>query len=442
MDSRHHDRPGAGVEWKVVHEYAGAAASFVSGLRGLPGRAHVAGYRQICPQPSDDRVRGSLKTPGGRREPTVRATGVEWLMPAHMFVPILSEAALVRGVQWLKIGGLDEESLRSNPPGISSWEDLIQPLTRLEHSPRSYFEAMLSFLGRREHSGRRQTLGTVSWPPGLRQLSLGSLRGGRRMDLGGLPSSLERLTLSAYFDRPIESATWPVSLKRLTLGSCFNQPIVDVVWSRSLLQLYFGDRFNQPVVDVAWPASMLQVTFGLYFDQPIIADVVWPSSLVELIFGSKFNQPIIDVTWPASLQQLAFSWSFDQPIKGVAWPASLRELIINGELNQPIDEVVWPASLTRLELCPYFNLPIENVTRPCALQYLTFGYDFHQPIEGVVWPASLRQLMLHDDYKQPTEGVVWPPFVDVLVSADECQQPNKCPPDHDSFDLPIICDIN
>lgn len=387
----------------------------------------------------EDRVGGSLKAPGGRRVPTMRAAGVEWLMPGEMFVPTLSEAALVRGVQWLKIEGLNEESLRSNPPAISRWGDLPKSLTRLVHSPRSYFEAMLSFLGRKENLSSTQKLGTVSWPPGLRQLSLGSLRDCKRMELGGLPNSLERLTLGGHFDQPIESATWPVSLKRLTLGPSFNQPIVDVVWPRSLLQLTFGGHFNQPVADVVWPASLLQLSFGELFDQPI-ADVVWPSFLVELIFGSRFDQPIVDVAWPASLQQLAFSWSFDQPIADVVWPASLRQLIIRGVFNQPIAKVVWPASLTRLELCPYFNQPIQNVSWPCALQYLEFGYEFDQPIQGVVWPASLRQLMLPDDYSQPMDGVVWPPCVEVLVPGNECQQPtNDWPPGPDSFDLSKIC---
>lgn len=126
----------------------------------------------------------------------------------------------------MKMGNLNWTNLARNPPATSSWGGLPLPRTRLVHSPRSYFKSMLSIRGRKDnkfHSLRK--LGSVSWPPLLRQLFLAWIYNDHDMDWEGLPSSLERLALGGRFNQPIESATWPVLLKRLTLGGFFNQRI-------------------------------------------------------------------------------------------------------------------------------------------------------------------------------------------------------------------------
>lgn len=338
-----------------------------------------------------------LKRPEKRRLPARRAAAVAWKMPAGMLVPVLSEAALLRGATRMQLTGVDYGQLDFEVAALSRWDDLIfQPVTRLVHSPRSYFEAMLTFLDEDETPiNTIQTKSRLSWPSTLRQLSLGCLTN-ELVNWVALPRFLERLALGGRFDQPIESVAWPVSLMYLTLGGLFNQCIADVIWLSSLLLLTFGDNFDQPITDVAWPDSLLQLTFGDSFDQPI-ADVAWPTSLLQLSFGDTFDQPIADVVWPASLLMLAFVESFDQPIADVTWPNSLTLIFFGRSFDQPIDEVVWPASLSRLEFGEQFNHPITEVSWPTALQSLAFGHDFDQTIEGVKWPASLRRLTFSEN---------------------------------------------
>lgn len=389
------------------------------GVRTL--RVTVARNMPLSLWGDDDPSGTTIEAREKRRLPPLRAAGVEWKMPSGMLVPLLSQAALLREAEWMKLTGIECETLESNASAVSHWGDLSQSVTRLVHSPRSYFEAVLTFLEGEENSESKkvqnwvdggvpgfdtiQNMGSVSWPSSLRRLSIGCVLGGI-LDLDALPKSLKQLVVGCYFNQPVESVAWPVGLERLTLGGHFDQPIEDVAWPPRLLQLKLGDKFNQPIYDVAWPESLLRLTFGDKFDQPI-TDVVWPDSLQDLDFGDVFNRPIADVTWPASLLRLTFKINFDQSITDVVWPSSLLTLAFGRRFNQDITGVAWPASLRKLTFGRGFNKCIAGVFWPSSLQQLEFG-NLDQSIAGVVWPSSLQSLALKGNFSQPVSKVVWP----------------------------------
>ncbi|CAM9711464.1 unnamed protein product, partial [Laminaria digitata] len=95
-----------------------------------------------------DSVGDSFEAPERRRLPALRAAAVEWVMPAGMLVPVLSEAELLRGVEWMQLTGVDCGEVRSKAKAssLSRWnESILQPATRQAHSPRSYFKSMVTF---------------------------------------------------------------------------------------------------------------------------------------------------------------------------------------------------------------------------------------------------------------------------------------------------------
>ena len=411
----------------------------------------------------DGSTNNSPNAPARRRLPSLRAASVTWRMPAGMLVPVLTHSALLRQAEWMQLVGFNCARLFSDATPLPRWDDWTQPGTQPARSPRRRFEEIITFFDREDRvKANVMNPCRVSWPPSIRQLSLGCTLH-ERVDWTALPSSLERLALGGCFFESIETATWPASLNRLTLGGWFDKSIVGVAWPASLLRLTLGDGFNQPITEVAWPPSLLHLTFGVRFDQPI-ADVRWPSSLLRLTFGDNFDQPISNVAWPASLLELTFGYRFDQPIKevvwpaslnwlvfggrfdqeivGVAWPASLQHLVLGNGFDQSITGVAWPASLTRLELGNCFDRPITQVKWPVALHTLGFGEEFDQPIEGVVWPTSLRSLAFSDKFVQETEVVfLLPASVESLICVgdgfDEQRDGTDWPLDGmDNFDEP------
>ena len=90
------------------------------------------------------------EAPERRRLPVLRATAVEWMMPAGMLVPMLSKAELLRGVEWMQLTGVDCGEVHSKATPVYPWNNVSLPATRLVHSPRSYFEAMLKFIEQEE----------------------------------------------------------------------------------------------------------------------------------------------------------------------------------------------------------------------------------------------------------------------------------------------------
>lgn len=380
----------------------------------------------------------SVQAPQRRPLPALRVSGVSWIIPAGMLVPLLSQAALFREVEWMQVIGVDCESLQLNSCPVRRSDDVSQSVSQPVHSPRSYFEAVQTLLVLAKHSAidasrkwhdveahgvdSTKNISSASWPAALRHLSIGCPRN-EQVDLETLPKSLERLVIGCYFDQPIESVAWPVTLEQLTLGGFFDQPIDDVTWPPILTQLTFGAIFNQPITGVRWPASLVRLTFMDFFNQPI-AHVVWPDHLLELTFGRRFNKPIVDAEWPPSLRRLVFKGFFNQPIAGVVWPASLQQLAFGDEFDQPIIGVVWPASLQKLSFTRNFNQPIAGVLWPASLQQLAFGGRFNQPISEVVWPASLERLTFGDRFADHTiTKVVWRSCLQSLVFGRSFDQP-------------------
>lgn len=91
----------------------------------------------------EERMGDCLEGPEGRRLPYLRAAGVARKIPAGMFGPLLSEAALLRGVSWIQLTGV--KCKRLDPEGcvMSPWDiPTRQWASQLGHSPKSCFKKM------------------------------------------------------------------------------------------------------------------------------------------------------------------------------------------------------------------------------------------------------------------------------------------------------------
>lgn len=369
----------------------------------------------------DDVVQDDAKAPKRRRLPSLRAYAVSWKMPDGMLAPVLMEAALLREVTWMQVTGVNCKHLDAENAAVSLLKgSILKPASAIGHSPRSYFKAISALFDTGVAVNTVQYVCSKSWPPALRQLSLGCLRQ-ERINWAVLPSSLQRLAVGGYFNQPLEFASWPVSLKHLTLGGCFNQPMAEALLPSHLLKLTLGNNFNQSIVNVAWPRSLLQLTLGDAFDQPI-DDVVWPDSLLKLRFGSYFNQEIMNVAWPESLRGLIFGHHFDKQIIDVMWPDCLNRLEFGQDFNQPIAEVVWPI----------------------ALRSLVFGMEFDQSVEDVDWPASLRWPVLNDTIgAEQAKWIDWPPTLELLIFRNPLfkDEGPGWPLGKDDFDNPLAIEL-
>lgn len=143
------------------------------GVRTL--RVTVDKYIPLSLWGGDDSRGDSLRAQERRLLPALRAAGVAWQVPSGMLVPVLSEAALLRGVEWMPVTGVDCENLDPNAGALSRWDtSVLQPDSTLVHSPRVCLETMLTFFGRGGLAiNAKQNLRRRRWPSTLRQLSLG-----------------------------------------------------------------------------------------------------------------------------------------------------------------------------------------------------------------------------------------------------------------------------
>lgn len=364
-----------------------------------------------------------LKAHKTRQLPPLRAAAVSWMLPAGMFVPLLSQAALLKEAEWVQLTGVDCGGLETNPSALAFWGVVSRTVEQRTLSPRMFFQFVQCMLdevhdtfacvpkftdGARRAIDVMESMASVSWPSSLRQLSIGYVRN-QRVDFASLPRSLERLVLGGEINQPIESVAWPVALKHLTLGGDFNQSIANIVWPASLKQLTFGESFNQPIsgTDFVWPKSLLQLALGDSFNQPIVG-VVWPASLLQLTLGGEFDQSIAGVVWPSSLMQLTLGNGFDQPIDDVVWPVLLVQLTFGDKFNRSISDVKWPTFLLRLAFGAKFDQPMTDVALPPPLVRLSFGRCFNQPINEVTWPDHLRSLEFGEAFDQAIEETIWP----------------------------------
>lgn len=130
-------------------------------------------------------------------------------------------------------------------------------------------------------------------------------------------SSLEVLSLSAMFDRPIDLVE---GLEHVRFGLYFDQP---VRLPTSLKQLWFDadSQFNHPI---ELPNGLKSARFNTSMKHA----VMFPVGLEELEWYTD-----IPVTLPEGLERLTLGWCFRQPI---TLPASLREITYCDDYNLPL----------------------------------------------------------------------------------------------------------
>ena len=354
-------------------------------------------------------LRGSY--PGlSSRVPRLRALKITWDLSTAQ-----SDSQLTAELERLLVMGADmnddvEEALF--PPLLQrlsfarDFKRAVERLSEKHHHPPLALERP----SKRGGEGGCRSPGSLrpapSTLPLVKELVFGSYFNEELDETFELPSSLTRLNMGSWFNRPIDRVKWPRGMRHLSLGWRFNFPVAEVVWPPSLQTLEFGYAFNQPIVSVAWPASLKEIHFSGMFSEAIDGVRRWPPVLELLSFGDGFNKPVVGVTWPASLRQLTFGWGFNQPIAGVDWPASLQQLSFGWKFNQPVAGVAWPDSLEQLEFGRDFNQPISGVAWPVSLQRLEFGGRFSQPFDDVVLPSSL--LLLVFGYRVDLDNIVLP----------------------------------
>ncbi|CAM9181549.1 unnamed protein product [Pylaiella littoralis] len=278
-----------------------------------------------------------------------------------------------------------------------------------------------------------QPLVGVTWPEGLKEISFGAnfnqnLSGkgtstavDEEEDEGDKvqwPSTLERITLRSY-RRDLAGVSWPPGLRALTIDGGFDLTIDGINLPDGLEELDISSDFNHPINGVAFPTGLKVLTFGNRFNQAI-DQTAFPAGLEKLTFGLSFDQPLERVELPASLTHLALNSDvFNRPVEGVAWPECMTELYFGDAFNQEVSSMAWPAGLVRLVFGDRFNKSVQGLGWPSkGLQEVRFGHNFNQPVESVVWPRSLKLLHFGARFKQCLSGAAWPSGLEVLDLGD------------------------
>lgn len=157
-----------------------------------------------------DSIGESCQTPVMRQVPNLRAASLVWKMPLDVLVRVLSESVLLRGVRWMRLRGMSER--HSSEPTVCRGDDWLPLGSQLGHSARSYFEAMRSLDGGKDHAvNATQTSPGVSQPATVEKLLLACTLTGTA-DCVVFPTSLESLILDCSFNQVTETVAWPLSL--------------------------------------------------------------------------------------------------------------------------------------------------------------------------------------------------------------------------------------
>ncbi|CAM9591454.1 unnamed protein product [Ectocarpus sp. 13 AM-2016] len=385
------------------------------------------------------------------RVPLVKAVGIIWQLPALE----LLEASFgwPQGVKELHFGAKFDEKV-----------DAVEFPETLEALTFGYWF--------NESLGP----GRVRWPPALKRLKFGAawnrnlvgakdtwpaslevvrfgtsfdkpLRGGGGI---GLPPRLREVHLGGVFNQPLDGVEWPASLEKLTLSEYFNQSLGygngdGVVFPKGLREVVFGGRFNQAIDDVVWPERLRTLTFGDKFNQAFPSPGIGytyraravgtggptnaltdgagtipppPSAAAAVPAAAASPPPPPSFLLPAGLKELVLGDGFNHPLAGGELPDGLEKLVI-GQSFSFVSSVRWPAELRRLELsCRWGDAragslggggsrrqwrPSCCLSLPKRLEYLDTGDGFNSPLDTVSLPASLRVLILGSAFNYPLD---------------------------------------
>lgn len=75
-----------------------------------------------------------------RRLPPLRAAGAVWIIPIDVFVPVVSEAPLLRHAETMQLADTNCTCLDSRIDALTGRERLRQLVAEIDHSPKGYFQ--------------------------------------------------------------------------------------------------------------------------------------------------------------------------------------------------------------------------------------------------------------------------------------------------------------
>lgn len=160
------------------------------------------------------------------------------------------------------------------------------------------------------------------------------------------------MTFEGNYSGQLDAVSWPPGLKRLTLSGSFDQPLDLIAWPNNLEELTFGSSFNQPTDTVqTWPPTLRRIAFGSSFRQPVDR-VTLPELLEELEFNENGEQDIAGLKFPDTLKVLTVGRTREVDVRQL--PHGIRlvryEHYTVNELRQVAPHVLFPPLIGEIRL--------------------------------------------------------------------------------------------
>jgi hypothetical protein len=120
------------------------------------------------------------------------------------------------------------------------------------------------------------------------------------------PSNLKYLYFDEWFQHPPKHIQFPDSLEIIIFND-FNYSVKNVKWPSSLKRLTLGDYFNKPITKkVFFPPLLQYLTFGKHFKHSL-KKAVFPDSLLELELSENYTKSMTKVKLPPSTEITRYS---------------------------------------------------------------------------------------------------------------------------------------
>ena len=278
-----------------------------------------------------------------------------------------------------------------------------------------------------------KSLADVTLPETLQQLTFGDCF---NQPLKGLPRNLRSLTFGKMFNQTLEGALpenllalhlgghfqhfgtleLPSKLETLVLSQYFNGSLKGIVFPSSLVTLKFGNNYERSLEGITWPRNLVLLK---------INDVFLHSLFFVLRLGSNMDlhlkkKSLFRFFCPGNLQSLSFGDNFNQNISGVSFPETLQTLTFGTLFDQSFLDFFIYLLVTLLgflfgSFC-YFSILfrvfdlffVAMLSYLLALRNPLWGDWTIQGLEGLQLPSGLRTLSFGSFYNESLEKVQLP----------------------------------
>ncbi|ANB51080.1 hypothetical protein [Powai lake megavirus] len=222
--------------------------------------------------------------------------------------------------------------------------------------------------------------------------------------IGSIPESVQEITFSDKFNKPIQKEYFPSGLRYLKFGQAFSQIIIDNL-PDNLETLIVGLEFEQSIQG-ALPSTLKNLELHNTTD---ISNCL-PSGLEKLVINHHYltgdickhlpvglksltinsnNYVEISGNLPETLEYLNLRLLGSQLCENII-PPNVKHLVIDGSYNENIIKYI-PRSVIKLELLSDDSFDISGLTP--SIEYLRLSNEFNEDIDGRI-PANLKELIL------------------------------------------------